>query len=177
MSSDAPPGLRLLGANLPRSCSIGPSIILRDAGRLTGSTTFRARRDRSFLEQSGSLASLTEGSQSPLRVRIQLPPPASLQFSGFSSSLREKRAFGRNPAPQVHRRTGLVGFKREFWRFLSVCTLGVDLSCRWIWRLTLNKRRAVAGPLFIGAGSDRLRKSEGSLLRRPTHWNIKTAGP
>src|SRR5216683_2363726 len=77
MSSDAPPGLRLLGANLPRSCSIGPSIILRDAGRLTGSTTFRARRDRSFLEQSGSLASLTEGSQSPLRVRIQLPPPTS----------------------------------------------------------------------------------------------------
>ena len=32
------------------------------------------------------------------------------------------------------------------------------------------------GRLSIGACSDRLRKSEGSLLRRPVHWNIKTAG-
>src|SRR5258708_7047056 len=52
--------------------------------------------------------------QSRLSVRIPLAPPASLQFSGFFSSLREKRAFGRNPAPKVHRRTALVGFEREF---------------------------------------------------------------
>jgi hypothetical protein len=62
------------------------------------------------------------------RVRIHLAPPASLQVSGFSHQLREKRAFGRNPAPKVHRRTGLVGFKREFWRILSVCTFGGELS-------------------------------------------------
>jgi len=34
-------------------------------------------------------------------VRISLAPPASLQFSGFSSSLREKGAFGRNLTLQV----------------------------------------------------------------------------
>jgi hypothetical protein len=28
------------------------------------------------------------------RVRIHLAPPGSFQFSGFSASLREKRAFG-----------------------------------------------------------------------------------
>src|SRR6266849_3626434 len=38
------------------------------------------------------------------------------------------------------------------------------------------QKKSVAGPLLIGACSDRLRKSEGSLLRRPVHWNIKTAG-
>src|SRR5260370_23044538 len=81
-----------VGANLPRSCSIGPSIILRVAGRLTGSTTFRARRDRSFLEQSGSLASLTEGSQSPLRVRIQLPPPSSPSLLAIQRQMIEIRA-------------------------------------------------------------------------------------
>jgi len=53
----------------------------------------------------------------------------------------------------------------------------VDLACNWTWRLTLNKRRVVAGPLLIGASSDRLNKSEGPLLRRPVHWNIETAAP
>ena len=38
------------------------------------------------------------------------------------------------------------------------------------------QRRVVAGRLLIGACSSRLRKSEGSLLRHPVHWNIKTAG-
>jgi hypothetical protein len=61
-------------------------------------------------------------------VRIPPPPSASLQFSGFSSSLREKRAFGRNPAPKVHRRTGLLRLKHEFWRFLSARTFGGGLS-------------------------------------------------
>jgi hypothetical protein len=32
-------------------------------------------------------------------------------------------------------------------------------------------------PLLIGACSDRLRKCEGSLLRRPVHRKIQTAGP
>ena len=36
--------------------------------------------------------------QAEPRVRIHSSPPASLQFSGFSHHLREKRAFGRNPA-------------------------------------------------------------------------------
>src|SRR5229473_3741331 len=39
------------------------------------------------------------------------------------------------------------------------------------------QKKSVAGPSLIGACSDRLRKSEGSLLRRPVHGNIKTAGP
>ena len=39
------------------------------------------------------------------------------------------------------------------------------------------QKKGAAGPLLIGAGSGRLRKSEGSLLRRPVHGNIKTAGP
>src|SRR6266404_1173546 len=40
----------------------------------------------------------------------------------------------------------------------------------------VEQKKSVAGPLLIGACSDRLRKSEGSLLRHPAHWNIKTAG-
>src|SRR6202022_933919 len=82
-----------------------------------------------------------------------------------------------NPTPQVHRRTPLVGFNVSFEDFSLLALWAVDLACRWTWRLTLNKRKVVAGPLLIGACSGRLRKSEGSLLRRPVHRNIKTAGP
>jgi hypothetical protein len=62
-----------------------------------------------FLGLLDAFGWLTDGLQSLLAVRIHLAPPASLQVSGFSSSLREKRAFGRNSALQVHRRTALVG--------------------------------------------------------------------
>src|SRR3984893_8064266 len=41
----------------------------------------------------------------------------------------------------------------------------------------LTSRNKAAGPLMIGACSDRLHKSEGSLLRHPVRRNIKTAGP
>src|ERR1700730_3664320 len=41
----------------------------------------------------------------------------------------------------------------------------------------LTSRNKAAGPLMIGACSDRLHKSEGSLLRCPVHRDIKTAGP
>jgi len=68
------------------------------------------------------------------------------------------------------------GFKREFRRFLSVCTFGGGLSVKDS-AFDFEQKKVVGGPLFIGACSDRLRKSEGSLLRRPAHWNIKTAGP
>jgi hypothetical protein len=33
-----------------------------------------------------------------------------------------------NLRPEVHRRTGLFGFKREFGRFLSISTFGGGLS-------------------------------------------------
>ena len=48
--------------------------------------------------------------------KIPSPPPTSLQVFGIPLiTLREKRAFGGNPAPQVHRRTALVwGSNREF---------------------------------------------------------------
>jgi hypothetical protein len=44
---------------------------------------------------------LLPGLQSRPSVRIHLAPPASLQFSGFSHQLREKRVFGRSPTLQV----------------------------------------------------------------------------
>jgi len=37
-----------------------------------------------------------------------IPSASESSVSGFSSSLREKRALGRNPTLQVHRRTALV---------------------------------------------------------------------
>jgi hypothetical protein len=55
----------------------------------------------------------------PLRQRV-------FSFRGFSSYLPEKRAFGRNPALQIHRRTALVGVQTRvleislclhFWRW------------------------------------------------------------
>jgi hypothetical protein len=67
----------------------------------------------SSLQITDAFTYLPDRLRSRLRVRIQPAPPVSLQFSGFSASLLEKRAFGRNLAAQVHRRTGLVGFKRE----------------------------------------------------------------
>jgi hypothetical protein len=69
------------------------------------------------------------------------------------------------------------GFRREFWRILSVRTFGGGLSLSTNLAFDVEKKKVVAGPLLIGACSDRLRKSEGSLLRRPAHWNIKTASP
>ena len=68
------------------------------------------------------------------------------------------------------------GSDASFEDFSLFALWAVDSASRWTWLLTLNKRRVVAGRLLIGACSSRLRKSEGSLLRHPVHWNIKTAG-
>ena len=49
----------------------------------------------------------------PLRRRV-------FRFPGFSHQLRERPAFGRNPAFQVHRRTALVGFQTRVLE-ISLC--------------------------------------------------------
>ena len=59
------------------------------------------------------------------------------------------------------------GSNASFEDFSLFALWAVDLACRW----------ASAGRLLTGACSDRRRKSEGSLLRRPVHRNIKTASP
>ena len=68
------------------------------------------------------------------------------------------------------------GFKREFRRFLSVCTFGGGLSVKDS-AFYFEQKKGAAAPLLIAAGSGRLRKSEGPPLRRPAHWNIKTTSP
>jgi hypothetical protein len=116
---------------------------------------------------------LTDRLQSRLPVRIPSAPPASLQFSGFSSSLRENAHLAEIRHPRSTGEPVSSGPNASFGDFSLFALWAVDLACRWIWRLALNKRRV---RLLIGACSDRLRKSEGPLLRRPVHWNIKTAG-
>jgi hypothetical protein len=49
-------------------------------------------------------------------------------FRGFSSYLPEKRAFGRNPALQVHRRTALAEFQRRVLEISLCYTFGGGLS-------------------------------------------------
>jgi hypothetical protein len=56
-----------------------------------------------FLELPDAFRSLTDGLRSRLRVRTQLAPPASLQLSGFSYSLREK---GANASAEASRGSG-----------------------------------------------------------------------
>src|SRR6266404_7650122 len=115
----------------------------------------------------GSPVLKTGSGESRSWVRIPLPPPASLQFFGFSHHLREKRRIwpesGTSGPPENCTRWGSDA---SFGDFSLFALWAVDLACRW----------TSASPPLIGECTDRLRKSEGSLLRRPVHWNIKTAG-
>src|SRR5713226_897617 len=43
------------------------------------------------------------------------------------------------------------GSNASFEDFSLFALWAVDSACRWTWRLTLNKRRVVAGPSLIGA--------------------------
>jgi hypothetical protein len=110
----------------------------------------------------GSIHTTGTGSSNPLR--------SASESSGFRDSLISYVKDPHLAGIRHSRSTGellSLGFKREFWRFLSVYTLGGGLS------LLMGQ----CGRLLTGACSGRLRKSEGSLLRRPVHWDIRTAGP
>ena len=67
------------------------------------------------------------------------------------------------------------GFKREFRRFLSVCTFGGGLSVKDS-AFYFEQKKDAAGPLLIGGGSGRRRKSEGPLLRRPARGTERGMG-
>src|SRR4029077_13842610 len=76
-------------------------------------------------------------------VRIRPAPPASLQFSGFSSSLPEKRAFGRNPVPKSTGEPVSSGSNASFEGF----------SLFALWAVDLARRSASADRLLTFAGS------------------------
>jgi hypothetical protein len=80
----------------------------------------------------GSPVLKTGSGESRSWVRIPLPPPASPQFSGFSSSLRKNaRIWPGSDTPGPPENRYRRGSNASFRHFSLFALLAVDSACRW----------------------------------------------